>query len=805
MPANGRARADIDLHDKPLAGRVLRFHQPFSGAVVTVTRTQLRNRVVARTRTDVDGRFRLQIPGNSDVSVSVSSPGGVPIVGYSASASDPGARATWNSGNLTMDWEPRRVTGRILTKAGLPVADLPLRLDPNEGVEAGRTAADGTYAIDAPTYAFRLYVGDGKSWPFPPYSNSSHAIKARDWTLPEIPAQIHGRVRFARLDGSPGDPIPNAWVRLNAKNSRLLQTDSDGRFRFDGQPSGAGALDVLPAAPQNSWAPTLPAVPIASSRVNVKSGAIVNVDLVVPAGWIDVDAAVAGRSLIPQRIFIARAEAPQANRERVKFTMDPDDEGRLAALVPPGEYVVEYAPEADLLAPGVGTQLASRLVATVVVKPGERSPVHLVAGLLRPAWIADLRGAEDRPYRVNAGAARVGDLVIIGGEDGMLTAVRAKGAFGGTIAWRASLGGAVRTRPLAVGSRLFVATDDGLLHAFDIDERTPRHEALGYPVRLDAPLFVDLIWRPRGTGIDPLDGEVVAAGGGDSPALLVIDGRTGSILARHPLPSPPTAAPAIVGDQVVVPVAGRRMIAVDAKGSTTWEREFGRDNPGGRGPAVDLGNGLLVQGSDRGMIEALDSKTGAVPPSWPANSSSSLSASGDFVGIRDTIVPTANHRTLLAAAGNRGVLAVATSNGESDPLWPWTNPDPYGSPNRNPLRFSSAPLALVAVDGTERFCSTAILEPGGDLLDSLAVPILQSVSARLLSGVATFDPTERNGYGVLICAPMETPGNNYTAFYGDHTDRFIGRPVATGSGPEDSVVVVTEAGRVYGFSALGPQ
>ena len=267
----------------------------------------------------------------------------------------------------------------------------------------------------------------------------------------------------------------------------------------------------------------------------------------------------------------------------------------------------------------------------------------------------------------------------------------------------------------------------------------------------------------------------------------------------HALPGSPAASPTLSGDRVVVPLDEGRTFAVNTDGSAAWDRSFIAENPGVRGAITALADGRLVQGSDWGTVEALDPKSGQAPKRWPDTRLFTRTSEENFEGIRDAVVPSADGRMLLAPAGDLGLLSLLSFNGQVCPIWPWTTYDPYGLPTTTPYRFHNSPLDLVTTDQRERLYATATLKPSLDF----TVP---TIAAKLLSGgFPVFDPTDRSGYGLLLCAPMDNPGNNYAIFYGDHTDHFIGHPIATSPNADDTVIAVTEGGRLYAFSAMGPQ
>ncbi|HET7293698.1 MAG TPA: PQQ-binding-like beta-propeller repeat protein [Vicinamibacteria bacterium] len=193
---------------------------------------------------------------------------------------------------------------------------------------------------------------------------------------------------------------------------------------------------------------------------------------------------------------------------------------------------------------------------------------------------------------IESSPAATAEALFVGSDDGECIAVD---LLAGAVRWRARLGQVVRSSPLPVGDRVVVgvveAKGAGGLAALD---------AKGKPV-----------WKAKMQAVfsSPalVDGRVVV--GSDDGSLHAVDLDKGSIAWSVALSGKVRATPTVAADAVYAADFGGRLSARKASdGSSLWSAELGA--PLYSSPCV--GDELLVLGANDGVIHGVDRASGAI-------------------------------------------------------------------------------------------------------------------------------------------------------------------------------------------------
>ncbi len=228
----------------------------------------------------------------------------------------------------------------------------------------------------------------------------------------------------------------------------------------------------------------------------------------------------------------------------------------------------------------------------------------------RPAWPSSVRISYDFAHQ----PILVGDTVIVGSTvDDSVTALD---ATTGEVRWRYFTGGPVRFAPAAWQDRVFVASDDGYLHALSLDDgkllwkhrggpnaRTclgnermiSRWPARGGPVVLDGTVYYSAgIWPSSGVflhGLDAATGSVVWS-----------NGETGGLLMPQPHPGAeahsgvtPQGYLVATGERLFVPT-GRAVPAAFRRDTGQFEYYLLQENGSIGGARVLASDRFVING-----------------------------------------------------------------------------------------------------------------------------------------------------------------------------------------------------------------
>jgi hypothetical protein len=777
-----RNRLDFDLSPRYFEGVVTRNGEPFAGMQVSAQPNLIRGynswfSLQTQTVTNSQGRYRLELPPGDTVSLSYTTPANEMVQALTLIPT---------SANLIQNfaWKPGRLTGTVKDGDGKPLANYPLSLAQYQPSSL-RTGPDGSYSIDVggPTSSgpYMLYGGGLAARLIGTANVTSPQVKTLNSVVSSRPATLEGQVRLNTGNPQkPGPPLPNATIMMGGT---ILTTDADGQYRMEGVTAQGYSVFVLPSPNARFPYVSTPLSPLATTHLTLQPGETRHLGLLVSAGHLNVKVRVGAKAIVPEYLWARKSNGD----EKTIFEFHPDANGEFNAYVPPGPYTVEYAPGPEVVVPGVSPQLASRIVREVEVLPGQKASLQLSVNRLDPAWTTDMGSTAD----THAGVTLMGDVALIGSDDGVLTAVQAKAPASGLVLWRYPLNAPLLSRPLAVGNRIFALTADGVLHSLDLRNQQPTGESSGFPVSIGSTEgLLQPVWVPNGGGNDLLAGEVVVTSGGTRNGLTLVNGRTGEN-RFVPVNGEITTPPLPYRNGFIFGLSDNRTVAMDASGKTLWERDFGPVSPGVYGPVAVSPTGVLVQGTDWGSIEALTADQGTAPKRWPMKPVFSFSNSVDlygdrFGGVRDAAVPTADGLMLMAPGGDLGLLSIITYNGQVCPVWPWTATDPFGFSTVTPYRYLDSPRDVRTSSGKEVLFATALLHPNFSVTFTTVTP---NVAGQ----------PDHSDYGVFVRIPMDHPGNDYDVFYGDSTDQFVGQPVVTGNDAGDVALTVTRSGRLYAF------
>jgi outer membrane protein assembly factor BamB len=232
----------------------------------------------------------------------------------------------------------------------------------------------------------------------------------------------------------------------------------------------------------------------------------------------------------------------------------------------------------------------------------ERSPrPEASAPVVRPVWTFDAAAP------VWADLAFAGSVLYVAADDGRLHALEART---GKSLWEFRAGGAIRSRPLLAGGDVFVQADDGFLYRLNAANGEQR-----WRVRVEAPVE-RLPLDKEGTKYDYRASAATLAGG-----HLYLGTDDGHVVALDPEQGSPVWSFAAGGSVVSTPVvdSGRvyfgsfdgQVYALDAaSGALLWKHDTGA--PVTSTPAVH--EGRVIIGSRSYDLLALDGASGK--PVW---------------------------------------------------------------------------------------------------------------------------------------------------------------------------------------------
>jgi outer membrane protein assembly factor BamB len=186
-----------------------------------------------------------------------------------------------------------------------------------------------------------------------------------------------------------------------------------------------------------------------------------------------------------------------------------------------------------------------------------------------------------------------GGRAYLGTDDGELVAVD---VALGKEAFRVKLGQLVRSAPLVASGKVIVGVVEG--------------KSAGSLVALDAAKG-KVLWKCRLAAVfssPTLAGTRVLVGSDDG-SVHAVDLEKGSLAWSRPMGAKVRATPSVAGERAIVADFGGRVAALGvADGAPTWTAELG--HPVYSSPA--LGSGLAVLGCNEGHVHAIDAATGVV-------------------------------------------------------------------------------------------------------------------------------------------------------------------------------------------------
>jgi outer membrane protein assembly factor BamB len=279
---------------------------------------------------------------------------------------------------------------------------------------------------------------------------------------------------------------------------------------------------------------------------------------------------------------IAATEAALAHSGAAPWPLFRGDPGRQGAAQ--GAPVASLQP---LWTADVGASVASPLIAAglVLAATTDGRLVWLDPASGRLLHVLKLASA------IESSPALAGASVLLGTDDGECVAVD---SAAGTVLWRTKLGEVVRSSPLPVGDRTLV----GVIEA----------KGAGGLVALDAK--GKPTWKAR---LQAVFSSCALAGtrvlvGSDDGSLHAVDVEKGSVAWSSALGGKVRATPAVAGDTVYAGDFSGRMSALGlADGARRWAAELGA--PLYSSPC--LSQELLVVGANDGVVHGLDRASGA--------------------------------------------------------------------------------------------------------------------------------------------------------------------------------------------------
>lgn len=262
-----------------------------------------------------------------------------------------------------------------------------------------------------------------------------------------------------------------------------------------------------------------------------------------------------------------------------------------------------------------------------------------------------------RPVLALAGAFALGGCGLFGGEEEAnppAELVRFEAALDIDRLWSAGVGDGSKSlrlglRPVSDGSRIFAATHDGRVAAYEAESGRR--------------LWVSRTKLPLAGG-PAVDGDLVVAGSSDGD-LVALAAETGAILWQTRVSSEVLTAPAFTPRLVLVRTVDGRLLALDReRGTEAWfaQQSMPRLSVRGTGRPVVAGM-LVVCGFDNGRVAAYDLRDGTLvwetlanPPTGRTEVErlSDINSAVEVVG--DDVYVAGYHGSVMAMALESGQL-----------------------------------------------------------------------------------------------------------------------------------------------------
>jgi len=269
-----------------------------------------------------------------------------------------------------------------------------------------------------------------------------------------------------------------------------------------------------------------------------------------------------------------------------RWTLERRDDGSLAGTLPAG------------IVPRYAIPVRFRPVAPLEGKAASPAPAPAAPSV----WSVEL----ETP--VWAGLAHAAGSLYVGGEDGVLRRLE---AATGRQEWSVPLGGAIRSRPVVVGERVHVFSDDGELHALATADGAAVWRARLTPggVARTPPGHEGSRYDHYASAVTPSRDALFV--GLHQGGVAALDPATGDERWRFDLGDAVTSTPSLAGGRLYFGSFDGHVYALDAgTGALLWSRDTGGAVPSS--PLVTAG--LVVVGSRSYDLLGLDAATGE--PVW---------------------------------------------------------------------------------------------------------------------------------------------------------------------------------------------